>query len=74
MKVKYIDRENPFVSGGVSRYKVEHETNHYYVVRCNDVALDYYRKHPTDKDGSLVRRRGADKWEQLATLRIVEDA
>lgn len=63
---KYIEQENPFVAGGVSRYKVERETAKYYVVRYNDRAVGYYKKHPTDKDGSFVKRRGSIRWEHLA--------
>lgn len=73
MPVKYIEEDNPFVAGGTARYKVERETKLYYVVRYNERAVGYWKKHPLDKDGSFVKRRGAGPWDRRATLRIVED-
>ena len=73
MQVKYIEYENPFDAGGKTRLKVERETKTRYVVRYNDRAVGYYKKHPTDKDGSFVRQVPRVCWDRLAKLVIVEE-
>lgn len=68
--MKTITQHNPFVSGGQSVFTVIRETKTQYICR-NDIR--FRKPAGGEHDGCSVRAVGADRWDESATLHIVED-
>lgn len=67
--MKWIEQDNPYVVGGISRYYVIRETKTQYVCE-NDIR--FRKPHNGECDGCLVRMVGHLRWDHPCKLRIKE--
>lgn len=68
--MKWIEQDNPFVVGGISRYHIMRETKTQYVCENN---IRFRKSKNGECDGCFVRRVGEVRWDSPCTLRIKED-
>lgn len=65
--MKWIEQANPFVAGGISRYRIIRETKTQYVCEHN---VRFHKPKNDERDGCPVKMVGGDLWDHFGTLRV----